>query len=53
MLYPVNIKIEKKEKLKIINEKIQDLLYEIRTKIKYIIFDRRNLSKIILVKLHI
>ncbi len=53
MLYPINIKIKKKEKIKIIKEKLKDLTNEIKRNIIYLIFDRANLSKIIAVKLHI
>lgn len=53
MLYPINIKIKKKEKIKIIKEKLQNLKHEIKRNMIYLIFDRTNLGKIIAVKLHI
>lgn len=53
MLYPVNIKIEEKRKRKILKENLENLKNKIAEKIEYLIFDRTNLGKKILVKLHI
>ena len=53
MLYPTNIKTEKKEKILIIKEKIKFFKSDIKGKIKYLILDRSNLCKKILAKLHI
>ena len=53
MLYPTNIKIEHKKKAQIIKEKIKDLKNEIKRRFKYLIYDRSNMGKKIVVKLHI
>lgn len=53
MLYPTNIIIKRKQKVQIVKEKIKDIKNEIKRKVKYMIFDRKNLGKIILIKLHI
>lgn len=53
MLYPNNIIIEKKRKMKIVKEKLKNFKTDIKSIAKYWIFDRSNLFKKIRVKLHI
>lgn len=53
VLYPINIKIRKKNKIQIIKENLLKLKNIIKSKIKYLMFDRKNLVKKILMKLHI
>ena len=53
MLYPTNIKIEHKRNTQIIKEKIKDLKNGIKTRFKYLICDRSNMGKKIVIKLHI
>lgn len=52
-MYPNNIKIEKLSKIKVIKEKLRYLKYEIKKQIKYLLHNRKHLTKTILVKLHI
>lgn len=52
-MYPNNIKIEKISRLKIIKEKLKYFKDEMKSQIKYILQNRKHLTKIILVKLHI
>ncbi len=51
MLYPTNIKVEKKEKT--LKEKINQFKVETKEKFKYFIKDRRNWGKKMLVIWHI
>lgn len=53
MLYPNNIIIERKSKIKIVKEKLKNLKNDLKSIAKYWIFDRSNLLKKIKVKLHI
>ena len=53
MLYPISIKINEKNIGQKIKETLQKLKVGIKKNIKYILFDRKNLKKRILVKLHI
>lgn len=53
MLYPTNIIIKHKRKREIIKNKIQNFIKSVKISTKYLIFDRKNLNKIIAVKLHI
>jgi len=52
-MYPNNIKPEKLSKIKVLKAKLKYLKDEIKSLIKYIWHNRKQLSKIILVKLHI
>ena len=53
MLYPTNIVIKRKQKREKIKEIFKEIKHEIKQKVKYLIFDRANLGKKILVMLHI
>lgn len=53
MLYPTNIKIEHKKKIQSIKEKLRDLKNGVKRRVRYLLFDRSNLSKKIAIKLHI
>lgn len=52
-MYPTNIKIERINKIKVIKEKLTNFKEEVKKQIKYLLYDRKHLTKIILVKLHI
>lgn len=52
-MYPTNIKLEKINNLKAIKEKIINVKEAWKRQIKYILFNRKHLSKIIMIKLHI
>ena len=52
-MYPTNIKVEKISKIKIVKEKIIYLKVELKRQIKYLIKNRKHLTKIILAKLHV
>lgn len=53
MLYPINIEIERKRKMKIVKDKLTDIKDTTKNKIKYFLFDRTNLGERIAVKMHI
>ena len=53
MLYPTNIILKHKRKRDIAKEKFKQYIKTIKRYVKYLIFDRKNLNKIIWVKLHI
>ena len=50
MLYPSDIKIQKKKNVKNL---VRDVGKELKRKIRYLIANRTEISQIILVKLHI
>lgn len=52
-MYPNDIKPEKISSLKIIKEKLRYLKEQIKKQVEYILHNRKYLTKIILVKLHI
>lgn len=52
-MYPTDIKIEKINKVKAIKEKLNNLKEKFKKQIKYLVYDRKHLTKILLVKLHI
>lgn len=53
MLYPINMKIKSKRKMQNIKEKLNGVKNGIKKYVKYLLFDRKKLSEIILIKLHI
>lgn len=53
MLYPNKIKIKRRRKGQVLKLKLQLLIFNVKKKIKYLIFDRKNLFQKIFVKLHI
>ena len=52
-MYPTNIKVEKISKMKIIKLKVSYLKNKIKEHIKYLLYNRRNLTNIIIVKFYI
>ena len=53
MLYPTNIELKQKSKMKKIKEKLVNFKNSIKTAGKYLIFDRSNLRELIIMKFHI
>lgn len=53
MLYPINIKMEKKTKCERLRKYLINIAKDLKSSIKYLIFNRKHLSRKILAKLHI
>ena len=52
-MYPNNIKIEKISRIKVLKEKLKYLIDAVKKQTKYLLYNRKHLTKRILVKLHI
>ena len=53
MLYPNNIELKEKSRIKKLREKVIDIKNKMKAVAKYWIFDRSNLLEIISIKFHI
>ena len=53
MLYPNNIILKHKRKRDVAKEKLKQYIKTMKRHAKYLVFDRKNINKIIAVKLHI